>query len=78
MGITLMEEFYNELCRFDWWYEYSDDHSVWRRGSDRERELSYKAESLGESGKEMFSKFRYEYSSGKCELPQLSDFIEKK
>jgi len=78
MGITLMEEFYNELCRFDWWYEYSDDHSVWRRGSDRERELSYKAESLGESAKEMFSKFRYEYSSGKCELPQLSDFIEKK
>lgn len=73
----LLEEFYKELCRFDWWYEYSDDHSVWKRGSDRETELYLKGESLGESGKAMFSKFRYKYSSGKCELPQLSDFTEE-
>ena len=72
-----MEELYNQLCRFDWWYDYSDDHSVWTRGSDKERELERIAESLGDDGKEMFSKFRYEYKSGKCELPQLSDFIEE-
>ena len=72
-----MNELYNELCRFDWWYEYSDDHSVWKRGSDKETELSNKAESLGESGRTMYSKFRYEYSRGKRELPQLSDFTEE-
>ena len=73
-----MEEFYNELVRFDWWYDYSDDHSVWTRGNQKEKELSYRAESLGESGKEMFYKFRYDYKMGKCERPQLSDFIEEK
>ena len=73
-----LEEFYNELVRFDWWYDYSDDHSVWTRGNEKEKELSYRAESLGESGKEMFDKFRYDYKMGKCERPQLSDFIEEK
>ena len=73
-----MEEFYNELVRFDWWYDYSDDHSVWTRGNEKEKELSYRAESLGESAKEMFFKFRYDYKMGKCERPQLSDFIEEK
>ena len=73
-----MEELYNELCRFDWWYDYSVDHSVWTRGTDKERELERIAESLGEAGKEMFFKFRYEYKSGKIERPQLSDFIEEK
>ena len=72
-----MEELYNELCRFDWWYDYSDDHSVWTRGVNAEKELERMAESLGESGKELFSKFRYEYKSGRCERPQLSDFIEE-
>ena len=72
-----MEELYQKLCGFDWWYEYSDDHSVWQRGSKQEDELRRLAESLGESGKEMFFKFRYDYSRGKCELPQLSDFIEE-
>jgi len=72
-----MEELYNQLCRFDWWYDYSDDHSVWTRGTDKERELERIAESLGEAGTEMFSKFRYEYKVGKCELPQLSDFTEE-
>ena len=72
-----MEEFYEELIRFDWWYDYSDDHSVWTRGNEREKELSLKSKSLGESGRLMFEKFKYEYSTGKCELPQLSDFIEE-
>ena len=72
-----INEFYNQLCGFDWWYDYSDDHGVWTRGNEREKELSRMAESLGESGKEMFSKFRYDYKMGKCECPQLSDFIEE-
>ena len=85
MGITLLamndmqlEAFYEELVRFDWWYDYSDDHSVWTRGNEKEKELSHRAESLGGSGKIMFDKFRYDYKMGKCERPQLSDFIGKK
>ena len=27
------------LINHDWFYEYSDDHSVWRRGNEKEREL---------------------------------------
>ena len=66
------------LVRFDWWYDYSDDHRVWTRGVNDEKELERLAESLGESGKEMFFKFRYDYKMGKIERPQLSDFIEEK
>ena len=78
MKLLSLSELYDELVRFDWWYDYSDDHSVWTRGSEREKELERLAESLGESGKEMFFKFRYDYKMGKIERPQLSDFIEEK
>ena len=27
-------DYYNELCRLDWFYEYSDDYSVWKKGSE--------------------------------------------
>ena len=77
MKLLSLSELYDELVRFDWWYDYSDDHSVWTRGSEREKELERLAESLGESGKEMFDKFRYDYKMGKIERPQLSDFIEE-
>ena len=78
MNDMQLEAFYNELVRFDWWYDYSDDHGVWSRGNEREKELSRMAESLGESGRIMFDKFRYEYKMGKIDRPQLSDFIEEK
>ena len=29
-----MEDYIYKLRTHDWFYEYSDDHSVWRRGSD--------------------------------------------
>ena len=78
MKVLSLSELYDELVRFDWWYDYSDDHGVWTRGNEREKELGRLAESLGESGKEMYSKFRYDYKMGKIERPQLSDFIEEK
>jgi len=31
-----LSEYYELLCAHDWYYEFSDDHSVWRRGH-RER-----------------------------------------
>lgn len=38
-----LKQYWNRLERHDWFYEYSDDHSVWKRGSDYERELMYDA-----------------------------------
>lgn len=29
---TLLEEYRKLVSCFDWYYEYSDDHSVWTRG----------------------------------------------
>ena len=34
-----LKEYYRQLTWHDWFYEYSDDHSVWRRGNEKEREL---------------------------------------
>jgi len=34
-----LSEFYKRLGWHDWFYEYSDDHSVWNRGKNAEREL---------------------------------------
>lgn len=29
-----LSEFYTKLAYHDWYYQYSDDHGVWRRGQD--------------------------------------------
>jgi hypothetical protein len=34
-----IEEFFNACKNFDWYYSYSDDHGVWRRGEARSKEL---------------------------------------
>lgn len=39
-------EYAKELSYHDWFYAYSDDGSVWRRGEERSKELSAKAEEL--------------------------------
>jgi len=66
-------EFYSELLRHDWFYEYSDDHSVWRRGSQNQDYLRKKSyESL-----DYFKMFREysKYISGKRERPYLEEFL---
>lgn len=35
----MFEQLRKMLEKFDWSYEMSDDHSVWRRGKDAEEEL---------------------------------------
>ena len=34
-----LKEYYQRLTWHDWFYEYSDDHSVWQRGCQMERKL---------------------------------------
>lgn len=35
-----VEEYKSLLSRHDWYYDYSDDHSVWTRGSNERKELN--------------------------------------
>ena len=38
-------EYFNRLTNHDWYYNYSDDHSVWKRGNEyRDRLLNTAAE----------------------------------
>jgi len=36
---TELKSYYNMLKAFDWYYAYSDDHRVWKAGSDKEDQL---------------------------------------
>lgn len=35
-----LQEFYDLLQAHDWWYEYSDDGAVWRRGRANQTKLN--------------------------------------
>lgn len=39
------DEFIGQLSHHDWYYAYSDDHSVWRRGETAQARLEHKAKS---------------------------------
>ena len=36
--------FWDDLSRFDWDYEYSDDHGVWTRANDERQRLAKRAD----------------------------------
>ncbi len=38
MKLTL-EEYYDQLDKHDWFYEYSDDHTIWQKGSEERARL---------------------------------------
>tara|TARA_E500000178_G_C16312779_1_gene441275 strand:+ start:163 stop:399 length:237 start_codon:yes stop_codon:yes gene_type:complete len=71
-----IEQFLTECLRTDWFYDYSDDHSVWNRGKERDNELRRIAEGSPILEK-IYSDFRYRYTRGEIERPQLSDYIEE-
>lgn len=47
-GDVELHAFYKELTNFDWWYNYSDDSSVWNAGERRYAALVEKAKAKGE------------------------------
>jgi len=61
--ITL-SKYYDMLTGHDWYYDYSDDHSVWQRGRDASEQLRRIAESNGQEYKDLRSSFRTYYFSG--------------
>ena len=42
----LLTEFENDLKYHDWFYDYSDDHSVWTRGREQRKDLQNTANTL--------------------------------
>lgn len=46
LGPEAMDKYVDMLKSHDWYYDYSDDHSVWRKGSDAHKQLRYMADIL--------------------------------
>lgn len=76
------KEFFNAAAAFDWYYEMSDDHRVWRAGNSRLRELQ--AEAQGDSVKlAILDAWKEHMFSGKpwnterTARPLISDFVEE-
>jgi hypothetical protein len=50
------KEFMKLLMNHDWWYVYSDDHRIWKRGTDQRTEI-YNAMEDNEELKEVYSQY---------------------
>jgi len=66
-------EFYSELSRHDWFYDYSDDYRVWTRGNDVRNELNRKKYESTVFYR-MYKEY-YNYIMGKRERPELNEFL---
>ena len=71
-----IEQYFAECSRMDWFYDYSDDHRVWTAGNERDRELGRIANGSPILEK-IYRDFRYRYTRGEIERPQLIDYIEE-
>lgn len=68
-----IEQFFNECLRHDWFYDYSDDHSVWTRGFENKKRLYNEAQD-NVTKEKILSEF-LEYTRGNRERPTLDEFI---
>jgi len=76
-------EFFEELTKFDWYFEMSDDHRVWTKGVRKLDELKAEAakdpvkqEMLSAWNHHMYSgsAFGFKADSQRAPKPQLEDF----
>ena len=65
------------LTRHDWYYDHSDDHSVWQKGRDASENLRRIAESNGQEYKDLRLSFRAYYFSGKTFGKEEQPYPEK-
>lgn len=64
MTTITLQEYYDQLSRHDWTFQYSDDHSVWRRGSSEESRLIRIYTDNGPAFKELFDGFKNHVFNG--------------
>lgn len=55
-----LHEYYKRLKFHDWFYTYSDDHSVWERGDRAQREVERTAK-LSPEHQKLYDDFRAHY-----------------
>ena len=65
-------DYFTELSNLDWFYEYSDDHSVWKRGQEA-YEMVGRKKYQNEITLKMFNDFR-SWSNGRRERPERKDY----
>ena len=53
---TPWEKFERMVTHFDWYYEYSDDHSVWSSGNYRHNQIRRLIEELGPEAQALYNK----------------------
>lgn len=74
-------EYFEMLKNHDWYFEMSDDQSVWKEGSEYHQHLLNIANEKQADYKRMFDAFEQAYFSGepwgtaKVEIPRLNDYI---
>lgn len=65
-----LTEFYDMLEKHDWTYEYSDDHSVYMRGSSAERKLMGIIKDNGGIFLQLYDDFKaYAFGMGEVKKP---------
>lgn len=69
-------EFWDACDGFDWYFEYSDDHRVWRNGTDRRAQLVADAPA-GSENRKIFDGFQQHHFSGEAFGTKKIDKPEK-
>ena len=76
MANTTLREYYGILNSHDWYYSFSDDYTVYRKGRDAQIKIEGMAEQ-SEEHKKLYSGFKNHYFSGpawgsdKAPLPEV-------
>jgi len=68
------QDFFALLGAFDWTYEYSDDHNVWKKGSKHESEIKEVLKQQPEL-QEMYDAFYSYIWVDRNNKPKLEDFV---
>ena len=77
-----VEEYFKELRSHDWFYEYSDDHSVWKRGLENLSKLNLLAKENDQFALMMSDYVRYINAiimngpqQEEVSIPELKDYL---
>ena len=74
-----LEQFWDVLCRHDWYFQFSDDFSVWKRGAAAESQIKALARQSERFQAVYDAHLAYYFSGGafgtkQTAAPQKSDF----
>lgn len=61
--ITSLQSYYDALEQFDWFYHFSDDHRVWKKGEAASKKIKYLANQSPEHA-DLYRRFHKHHFSG--------------